>query len=181
MINFQIIKKIVFYTIIYLSLVFITLIGNKGYLPIGIIILSSLLLLSLIAWLILKLLKLKTAKSFFLLSMICISVFITVYIISSISFKKTEKRANLIVEKIMEYKHNKGYYPESLNELMPLYLTNIPKPTFNNSDTFIYELVDCKINSTNKAFCDNFVLKYYGPLEMEAKYTSKKKQWEYDD
>ncbi len=170
-------KKIVLFIIIYLGLVFISLKWNVGYLPIGIIILSSLLLLSLMIWLILKILKLKTARLFFILSIVCVFVFISVFLISRVNNRITTKRGNLIVEKLMEYKDNKGYYPESLNELIPSYLSSIPKPAFNHSDTFFYEIVD----STSVISRDNFILKYYGTLEMEAKYTSKRKKWEYDD
>lgn len=174
-------KKIVVLIIIYLILVFISLKWNVGYLPIGIIILSSLLLLSLIIWLILNILKLKNARLFLILSIICLLGFISVFFISRISNRITTKRANLIIEKITEYKNSKGHYPESLNDMIPMYLSNIPKPTFNNSDIFFYELVDCIADSTNVVFCNNFILKYYGTLEMEAKYSSKKKKWEYND
>jgi len=174
-------KKIILYVIIYFGLIFISLKGNIGYVPIGFVILSSLLLLSLVTWLILRILKRQTAKFFAILGMICILVFISIFSLSRIGLKITTKRANFIIERIMEYKYIEGCYPKSLNELKPSYISNIPKPTFSYSDTFIYELIDCRTDSTNMTFCDNFILKYYGPLEMEAKYTSQKKIWEYDD
>lgn len=169
------------YSITYVILIVLSLKYNTGYLPIGIIIVLSILILSLIIWGILRILKIKNVKIFLTIGLICILVLISVFLISRINKTITNNRADLLIKKITEYKNLNGYYPKQLIDLTPNFLNKIPQPAFNFSENFIYEIVDCKTDTSNLVFCENFILKYFGPLEMEAKFSSKKKKWEYDD
>lgn len=173
-------KKFTLFFATYLSILFISFQGNMKYFAIGFLFLLFLFLFSLITWIVLIVLKHKTAALFFSLNIICVLVLISFFIISEINFRLTKKRANYLIESLTDFKNNNGYFPESLNNLKPLFLKEIPKPTFIYSDSFLYEPI-CLSDSLNIELCNSFVLKYFGPFEMEAKYTSKDMKWKYDD
>ncbi len=41
-----------------------------------------------------------------------------------------EKNAEIIIESVEKFKRSKGYYPNSLNELTPIYFDKVPKAWF---------------------------------------------------
>jgi len=175
-------KRLIFYITFFLSLVTLSLKGNIGYMPLGITVSLLILFFSVIIWLVSFILQYKkVAKTCINLFIVSLISLITVFIISSIGLNLTKKRANVIIERLIDYKRIENHYPESLNELIPKYFKSIPEPSIGYSESFIYELDDCETDSSKGFICKEFQLLYTGQLETEAKYTSSTNKWEYDD
>lgn len=166
---------------IYFFLVWVLNKADVGYFPIGTITITSLLIVFIITGIVLRYTKYKHhTKKLYILGIISFVALFTSFSQTKINMKRTETRANEIIAKLSLFKKETGGYPKDLILLVPSYLNALPQPSFKAAGEFIYE-TECYIDTLNNEMCNNFILIYYGPLGMEAKYTSKKGRWEYDD
>lgn len=84
-------------------------------------------------------------------------------------FDKNQTSANLIIDALDGYKQDHGFLPEKLKDLVPTYLEEIPKSSYDDRE-FIYEKSG-----------DVYELTYLGAFGVEATYHSSSKEWTYDD
>jgi energy-coupling factor transporter transmembrane protein EcfT len=175
-------KNISYINLILLYVLFVSLLLflNKEYIPIGLISVSIFLAISLIFWIVSKILKNRKSKLFLSLVIISLLAILSFSFISYASQEITKKRANLIIQNLYKFKEDYGYYPFNLKKLVPKYLISIPNPTFNYSKCFEYNLIDSIHDNYDCKSCE-FVLIYYGSLETEAYYSSKTSSWSYND
>lgn len=90
----------------------------------------------------------------------------------------TNNHAALLIEKIDDFKEDKGYYPKNLNELIPGYFKEIPKTGFE--EEFVY-YDSLSVPSCKTGLHEAYTIKYYPGMFIVATYTSDTKQWSYED
>ena len=107
-----------------------------------------------------------------------------------IRFHNSQNRdnANLIIEKLNEYKSRYGTYPNDLQKLTPDFIEKIPKAKIGiRSTDFIYDytqLPDYKFRYFRTINTDgefHFWIGYWGYFGVENYYNSKSKEWHVDD
>jgi len=87
---------------------------------------------------------------------------------------ETDKQAEIIIRHIEEFKKKEGIYPDSLDQLIPMYFKKIPVTSYSDlNNDFYYEKYSDSL--------DGYALWYYVPLGVEVRYNSITKEWTSDD
>lgn len=109
-------------------------------------------------------------------------ILLLLFIAGTFAHKKlrtiTNNHAILLIEKIDDFKKDKGYYPKNLKELIPDYFKEIPKTGFE--EEFVY-YDSLSVPSYKRGLHEAYTIKYYPGLFVEATYTSDTKEWSYED
>jgi hypothetical protein len=93
--------------------------------------------------------------------------------------KVTRTRAATIIQQLDTYQRQYGYYPDSLSQLVPHYLSSVPTTGYGlwHSPTFEYHLR----SSANPGRTRWFELRYYSGSFATMTFDSQSKKWHYDD
>lgn len=138
--------------------------------------LSYLVILLLLASLLLASICRKKIKALLILLMYLAAVLLSLPASTALeSFKtqNTEKRGQTIISAIEKYRKARGKYPESLSELVPNYLDDVPKPDIGLliSQSFGYEVDRDR---------DTYNLYFVRPTSVIGSYSPKDGTWYYD-
>ena len=168
---------------LYFLLVFLVLKADAGLIPFGTILIIGTFFITTVVGIVFLFTEYRNkAIDYFLVSLISIlSLFSGNYIVK-VGNDKTKQMADIIIEKIYDYKIEKGFYPNSLEELIPNYLDEYPETSyFLSKNRFRYEILDASSNEKKGTFGHEFILEYYAPLGVEVSYKSITGQWQYED
>jgi hypothetical protein len=93
--------------------------------------------------------------------------------------KATRTRADTIIQQLDTYQKQYGYYPDSLSQLVPYYLSSVPTTGYGlwHSPTFEYHLR----SSANPDKTQWFELRYYSGSSATMTFDSQTKDWQFDD
>ena len=88
--------------------------------------------------------------------------------------QKTIDRGNLIIYALGAYYKDNGVYPESLEDLIPVYLDKIPNPGLRNGFN-----IRTKFHYLRLISCKNFTLSFRYDIFSEFYYNSYEAKWHY--
>jgi hypothetical protein len=90
----------------------------------------------------------------------------------------TERRADTIIQQVNIYHKQHGHYPESLEKLVPRQLPKVPSTAKGllQGRPFTYS-----VSKANDPRGHSFWLGYYLGAMGEAMYSSRSREWHYDD
>lgn len=91
--------------------------------------------------------------------------------------KREEKaidRGNLIIHALAAYYKDNDVYPESLEDLIPVYLDKIPNPVLRNGFN-----IRTKFHYLRLISCKNFTLSFRYDIFSEFYYNSYEAKWHY--
>lgn len=177
--GYNIKHNIIFGVLVYICFTFFSLTYYSGLLPMGLFVTGGLVVAGLVLFLVFRLLFVKKGISDYLLVLVVAGVLaiISDAVINRIKLKETQERANLLIDKLEDYRDQYGEYPDSLEGLVVQSLIDqIPHTAFANRQ-YYYEKKVLRDTISNY----EYTLKYYAPLGMEAAYFSRKEEWYYDD
>ena len=88
--------------------------------------------------------------------------------------QKAIDRGNLIIHALAAYYKDNGVYPESLEDLIPVYLDKIPNPGLRNGFN-----IRTKFHYLRLISCKNFTLSFRYDIFSEFYYNSYEAKWHY--
>jgi len=88
--------------------------------------------------------------------------------------QKAIDRGNLIIYALGAYYKDNGVYPESLEDLIPVYLDKIPNPGLRNGFN-----IRTKFRYRRLISCKNFTLSFRYDIFSEFYYNSYEAKWHY--
>lgn len=88
--------------------------------------------------------------------------------------QKAIDRGNLIIYALAAFYENNGVYPESLEDLIPVYLDKIPNPGLRNGFN-----IRTKFRYLRLISCKNFTLSFRYDIFSEFYYNSYEAKWHY--
>ena len=88
--------------------------------------------------------------------------------------QKAIDRGKLIIHALVAYYKDNGVYPESLEDLIPVYLDKIPNPGLRNGFN-----IRTKFHYLRLISCKNFTLSFRYDIFSEFYYNSYEAKWHY--
>ena len=88
--------------------------------------------------------------------------------------KKAIDRGNLIINALAAFYEDNGVYPETLEDLLPVYLDKIPNPGLRNGFN-----IRTKFHYLRLISCKNFTLSFRYDVFSEFYYNSYEAKWHY--
>ena len=88
--------------------------------------------------------------------------------------KKAIDRGNLIINALAAFYEDNGVYPETLEDLLPVYLDKIPNPGLRNGFN-----IRTKFRYLRLISCKNFILSFRYDIFSEFYYNSYEAKWHY--
>jgi hypothetical protein len=106
---------------------------------------------------------------------ICAAVVIDFYAIDGPSFQQGQERASVLIKALEQYKEDFGKYPSNLTQLIPEYLSSIPRPAWR----YEYDYTAYRIGSPSNPL-ENYeiVFRLRGNADDWCCYGSEMKEWE---
>ncbi|GAB2479450.1 hypothetical protein GCM10011375_17260 [Hymenobacter qilianensis] len=95
----------------------------------------------------------------------------------------THRRADTIIQQVNIYQKKHGRYPGALEQLVPRQLKKVPSTPMGllKGRPFVYTTYYLQPDSTDALAVQNYSLRYYAGIMVEASYDSRSREWHYDD
>jgi hypothetical protein len=95
----------------------------------------------------------------------------------------TQRRADVIIPQLYAYQQQQGHYPDSLAQLVPRYLPQVPSTAEGLlfPPAFRYRTFNYQPDSAKSQLVQHFSLHYYPGAIVEATYGCQSQRWHYDD